>query len=118
MITIALAVILRPFRAASLRVHQTLPAEIKHDGYRLMVRRDGERVRCFIVYHRRSRMGEKQMSKSYRLLGVMLVTATFAYLASKIGALSWGELIVIVAVANLGLQMMAGMNILKWSDDS
>ena len=48
----------------------------------------------------------------------MLVTATFAYLASKIGALSWGELIVIVAVANLGLQMMAGMNILKWSDDS
>ena len=83
-----------------------------------MVRRDGERVRCFIVYHRRSRMGEKQMSKSYRLLGVMLVTATIAYLASKIGALSWGELIVIVAVANLGLQMMAGMNILKWSDDS
>lgn len=65
------------------------------------------------------RMGEKQMSmsKSYRLLGVMLVTATIAYLASKIGALSWGEVIAIVAVANLGLQMMAGMNILKWSDD-
>jgi hypothetical protein len=60
----------------------------------------------------------KQMSKSYRLLGVILVTATIAYLASKIGALSWGELIAIVAVANLGLQMMAGMNILKWSDDS
>jgi hypothetical protein len=48
----------------------------------------------------------------------MLVTATVAYLASKIGALSWAELIAIVAVANLGLQMMAGMNILKWSDDS
>jgi hypothetical protein len=65
------------------------------------------------------RMGEKQMSmsKSYRLLGVMLVTATIAYLALKIGALSWGEVIAIVAVANLGLQMMAGMNILKWSDD-
>ena len=65
------------------------------------------------------RMGEKQMSmsKGYRLLGVMLVTATIAYLASKIGALSWGEVIFIVAVANLGLQMMAGMNIFKWSDD-
>jgi len=25
--------------------------EIKHDGYRLMVRRDGERVRCFLVDH-------------------------------------------------------------------
>ena len=57
------------------------------------------------------------MSKSYRFLGVMLVTAIIAYLASKAGALSW-ELAAIVAVANLGLQMMAGMNILKWSDDS
>ena len=47
----------------------------------------------------------------------MLVTAIIAYLASKAGALSW-ELAAIVAVANLGLQMMAGMNILKWSDDS
>ena len=28
--------------SGSLWVH-----EIKHDGYRLMVRRDGERVRCF-----------------------------------------------------------------------
>jgi type IV secretory pathway VirB2 component (pilin) len=34
-----------------------------------------------------------------------------------VGALGW-ELIAIVAVANLGLQMMAGMNALKWSDDS
>lgn len=47
--------------AASLRLHRTVPAdeglrppsgplwvhEIKHDGYRLMVRRDGTRVRCF-----------------------------------------------------------------------
>ena len=46
--------------AASLRLHPTVPAveggatafrpwvhEIKHDGYRLMVRRDGLRVRCF-----------------------------------------------------------------------
>ncbi len=47
--------------AASLRLHRTVPAveggatairvlwvhEIKHDGYRLMVRRDGSRVRCF-----------------------------------------------------------------------
>jgi hypothetical protein len=47
-----------------------------------------------------------------------LVTATIAYLASKIGAVGWGEVIAFVAVANLGLQMMAGMNILKWSDDS
>ena len=56
------------------------------------------------------------MSKSYRLLGVMLVTATIAYLASKIGALSWVELILIVDVVNLGLQETAGMKILKWSD--
>ena len=47
--------------APSLRLHRTMPAneggaapsgpdwvhEIKHDGYRLMVRRDGSRVRCF-----------------------------------------------------------------------
>jgi bifunctional non-homologous end joining protein LigD len=49
------------FAAAILRLHRTVPAveggaatvgpfgihEIKHDGYRLMVRRDGARVRCF-----------------------------------------------------------------------
>jgi hypothetical protein len=57
------------------------------------------------------------MSKSYRFAGVLLVTATIGYLASRVGALGW-ELIAIVAVANLGLQMMAGMNALKWSDDS
>ena len=40
-------------RAPSLRLHRTSPSgplwvhEIKHDGYRLMVRRDGARVRCF-----------------------------------------------------------------------
>ena len=47
--------------ATSLRLHRTVPAvegrrppsgpfwvhEIKHDGYRLMVRRDDGRVRCF-----------------------------------------------------------------------
>jgi ATP-dependent DNA ligase len=48
----------------SFRLHRTVPAveggapaswplwvhEIKHDGYRLMVRRDGARVRCFTRY--------------------------------------------------------------------
>jgi len=46
-----------PRSCAVLRLHRTVPAdegglatvrqEIKHDGYRLMVRRDGSRVRCF-----------------------------------------------------------------------
>ena len=56
------------------------------------------------------------MSKSYRFLGVMIVTASIAYVASKTGASSW-ELGGIIAVANCGLQMMANTNILKWSDD-
>jgi hypothetical protein len=44
--------------------------EIKHDGYRLMVRRDGQRVRCF------TRNGHRGICKSFgrrrsNLCGVM-----------------------------------------------
>lgn len=56
------------------------------------------------------------MSKSYRFLGVMIVTASIAYVASKAGASSW-ELGGIIAVANCGLQMMANTNVLRWTDD-
>ena len=56
------------------------------------------------------------VSKSYRFLGVMIVTASIAYVASKAGASSW-ELGGIIAVANCGLQMMANTNVLRWSDD-
>jgi hypothetical protein len=57
------------------------------------------------------------MSKGYRFLGVMLVTGTIAYLASKSGAQSW-EVGAIVLIANAGLQMMAGINVTKWTDDN
>lgn len=57
------------------------------------------------------------MSKKYRFGGSILVTFVIAYLGSKTGASGW-EMAAILGVSMLGLQMVAGLNVMqKWTDD-
>ena len=55
------------------------------------------------------------MSKRYRFGGGILVTLVIAYLASKTGASGW-EMAAILGGSMLGLQMVAGLNVMQKAD--